>query len=145
MKVQGGSSNRSTNFHLLLSRPRGVGWTLLLVRFTGEKTGQRTVDCALIITCTGEIHVSILFWCLCFIVCAFSSIFPLNKLNHAGCSVLAVISRMPTDSVVSIHFFSVLGAFEFHGMASYLGYIQKTQREKQYIYAAEPPLSRFFR
>ncbi|MCI5134213.1 MAG: hypothetical protein D3920_03895 [Candidatus Electrothrix sp. AW2] len=44
----------------------------------------------------------------------FTPIVSLYELDHTGCSVLAVISRMPTSCLLGIHFFSVLGAFKFH-------------------------------
>ncbi|MCI5219307.1 MAG: hypothetical protein D3914_08990 [Candidatus Electrothrix sp. LOE2] len=72
----------------------------------------------------------------------------LDKLNHAGCSVLTVISRMATGRLFGIHFFPVFCTFKFHDFAPQLDcpdIFRKTRHEKQYIYAAEPPLSRFFR
>lgn len=63
-------------------------------------------------------------WCLGRIS-FFTSILPFYKLNHAGLSVLAVISRMATGCLFGLHFFSVFGAFKFHRSAPELGICSK--------------------
>lgn len=59
--------------------------------------------------------------------------------------MLAVVARMSAGRLFGCHFLSVFGAFKFHHSAPYLDMFKKTQCKKKYIYAAEPPLSRFFR
>jgi hypothetical protein len=62
-------------------------------------------------------NVSIFFFRLSFIRNPAIPIFPLNKLNHAGLSMLAVIAWMPAFRLRSIHFVPVFGAFKFHHSA----------------------------
>jgi hypothetical protein len=87
-------------------------------------------------------------FCFLYRLFFFISVLPLDKLNHAGCSVLTVISRMATGRLFGIHFFPVFCTCKFHDFAPQLDcpdIFRKTRHEKQYIYAAGPPLSRFFR